>query len=132
VYGEDVGEADKVSTNIESANIYYDEAAKDTRLRIVTMHSVPVGWTIVKGGLIASRKDNLIEDVDDLPVDNENLYIRGKSTDVNNYEYTWNKTKIAAGETWYFRSYLEYKKPGDETVYKAYGDVFNATAPSGS
>ena len=82
----------------------------------------------MKAGLVA-RSTDFDPYTEELTADNA-AYVKSSTTAVGktgNVSYTWTKTKVNPGDTWYVRGYLVYTLNGAE--YTVYGDLVSYTAP---
>ena len=119
VYGEE--EVVPVGTAIIKSK-EYDPSTQKAKFNAYL--TVPDGATVVKAGLVASSTVS-----DGLSADNAQFVkslaaAEGKCAPVS---YTWTKTKVESGQTWYVKAYLVYTYKG--TTYTVYGDLETLTAP---
>lgn len=90
--------------------------------------TVPDDAVIVKAGLVAASGKNFDPNTAILTSDNAD-YVKslaaavGKCAPVN---YTWNKSNVKGGDTWYARAYLVYTLDGVE--HTVYGNLTKLTA----
>ncbi len=122
--GCDYDSSEKGSAVIKSAS-YNPDTKKAT---FIAYLSVPEKGVIVKAGLVAASGSNFDPENKVLTADNAD-YVKssalavGKSAPVT---YTWNKSKVNAGDVWYARAYLVYTLNGTERT--VYGEPVSLTA----
>jgi hypothetical protein len=93
------------------------------KLQIAVLHSVPNDCKILKAGLVATSDTSKLNNLTAANAD----YVKYKENiTVHNFKYTWTKTQVTADQTWYVRSYLEYKD-ADGKIKVVYGDMVQAT-----
>ena len=93
------------------------------KLQIAVLHSVPQDCKILKAGLVATSDTSKLNNLTAANAD----YVKYKENiTVHNFKYTWTKTQVTADQTWYVRSYLEYKD-ADGKIKVVYGDMVQAT-----
>ena len=109
----------------EIVDKYVDKA--NGKLTFVSMSTVPEGCTIDKAGIIATKDESVGTSGDGFNAGTA-AYVRGNSWTGNAYRYTWNKSKVGSGETWYVRAYLVYTD-AEGNVNKVYGDMVSLTMP---
>ena len=122
VYVEDAEKVEAKGTT-EIIDKYADKA--NGKLTFVSMSTVPDGCTIDKAGVIATNDQNVAESGDGFNADTA-VYVRGNSWTGNAYRYTWTKSKVGSGETWYVRAYLVYTD-AEGNVNTVYGDMVSLT-----
>lgn len=115
--GEDYDAAEKGTAKITSSS--YDSATK--KAKFVAYTTVPAGAVISKAGLVAASSsfdaNNTILTAENAEYVKASTLAVGKSAPVT---YTWTKSKVNSGDTWYVRAYLVYTLNGTEhTVYGA-------------
>ena len=101
---------------------------KDTNnntLSFVSMSTVPEGCTINLGGVIATTDASIGTSGDGFNAETA-TYARGRSWNGSTFRYTWTKTNVHAGDTWYVRAYLVYTD-SDENIHTIYGDMVSVT-----
>ena len=91
------------------------------------MSTVPEGCTIDKAGIIATNDQNVAKSGDGFNAGTA-AYVRGNSWTGNAYRYTWTKSKVGSGETWYVRAYLVYTD-AEGNVNTVYSDKVSQTMP---
>lgn len=106
IAGQDYDAAEKGTATIRSAE-YNSTTNKATFNAYLT---VPENAVIVKAGLVAAPSTSFNSSTDVLTDENAAFVkslssAEGKCAPVN---YTWNKSNINAGDTWYARAYLVY------------------------
>ena len=109
----------------EIVDKYADKA--NGKLTFVSMSTVPEGCTIDKAGIIATNDQTVAESGDGFNAGTA-AYVRGNSWTGNAYRYTWTKSKVGSGETWYVRAYLVYTD-AEGNVNTVYGDMVSLTMP---
>ena len=90
-----------------------------------SMSTVPEGYSIVTAGVIATSDASIGLSGDDFNA-NTATYVRGRSYDGTGYRYTWTKSNVNEGDTWYVRAYLVYSD-ADGNLYTVYGDMVSET-----
>lgn len=96
---------------------------KDTnKLTFIAVLNVPEDFTMKKAGLVAADSQE--------KADNNNWdYVKtsNKITDsMKSFRYTWNKSNVLEGDTWYVRPYVTYID-ADQQEVTLYGDLVKAT-----
>lgn len=112
--------------------VTYDSASK--KLDINSKMYIPDGAKMTKAGLIATsngdKKYGLT--LATTPVAGE-TFVKANANDVSNekeYAFTWRKSSVSDGQTWYAVPYVCYTKDGKtETVY---GDLVEAKVAGGA
>jgi hypothetical protein len=104
----------------------YDPSTKKAVFNSYT--TVPENGIIVKAGLVASSGQNFDPTKEVLTAANADFVklsakVVGMSTALS---YTWSKTKVEPGDTWFVRSYLVYTLNGIE--HTVYGELVSLTA----
>ena len=123
--GEDYDSSEKGTATIKSTS--YNPSTK--KATFVAYLAVPEGGIITKAGLVASSAGHFDPAAQVLTSANAD-YVKslalaeGKSTPVN---YTWNKTKVNSGDTWYARAWLVYTDTAG-TEHTVYGSLTKLTA----
>lgn len=125
VYSTEVTEA--IGTALLKTAVYHADTKK---LAMVAYLTVPEGCRINNAGLLAvSESYNGYGPEQDLTFDNAQ-YIKtsvaavGKSAPVT---YTWTKSSVSIGDTWYARAYVTYED-ADGQQHTVYGDRVTVTA----
>ncbi|MBQ4311171.1 MAG: InlB B-repeat-containing protein, partial [Oscillospiraceae bacterium] len=130
---------DTTITAVYSTNVYvprgtatissagYNPGTKKTTF--VVYINVPQGCTIVRGGLVAVKHGDVFDGTGELTTANAD-FVKTPADMVGkcgNITYTWNKTKVEIGDTWYARAYLVYiDTNGEEQT--VYGELVSVTA----
>ena len=113
------GTTEIVDKSIDKAN---------RKLTFVSMSTVPEGCTIGKAGIIATNVESVGKSGDGFNADTA-AYVRGNSWTGNAYRFTWTKSKVGSGDTWYVRAYLVYTD-AEGNVNTVYGDMVSQTMPN--
>lgn len=105
--------------------------ATDKKLEFVNRMIVPEGCTMTAIGICATNNKDKAADlsINTAAVDGE-TYIKKYTTDLEGKtasNYTWRKTKVEAGATWYVKPYVTYTDESGAT-YTAYGTLETVTA----
>ncbi|MCR5480723.1 MAG: hypothetical protein K6F27_12815 [Ruminococcus sp.] len=122
VYVDEDEQVDAVGTT-EIINMYKDTENK--KLTFVSLSTVPQGCKIDKAGVIATNDASVAANPDTFNVDSS-TFVRGDATDSSSHRYTWNKTKVNVGDTWYVRAYLVYTDK-DGNTHEILGDIVSQT-----
>ena len=104
--GEDYDASERGTAAIRSAG--YDAGAG--KATFVSYLTVPDGGTIVRAGLVAASGAGFDPGASVLTAANAD-YVKSSAAAVGRsapVSYTWTKTKVGAGDTWYARAYLVY------------------------
>ncbi len=91
--------------------------AANQKVSFVSVLSVPKNCKFVKGGLVATNKSNIGENV---TAENADYVKLSKGTaNTKNLKYTWTKGGMTENTIWYVRAYLVYKDSSgvEHTVY---------------
>ena len=97
---------------------------KDTenkKLSFVSYSTVPEGCRIDKAGVIATSDASVAANPDTFNVESS-TFVRGDASDSSSHRYTWSKTKVNVGDTWYVRAYLVYTDKNGNT-HEMFGDI---------
>ena len=124
VYVKDTVKVEAKGTT-EIVDKFADKA--NEKLTFVSMSTVPEGCTIDKAGIIATNDQNVAKSGDGFNAGTA-AYVRGNSWTGNAYRYTWTKSKVGSGETWYVRAYLVYTD-AEGNVNTVYSDKVSQTMP---
>ena len=122
VYVADTVEVEAKGTT-EIIDMSIDKA--NGKLIFVSMSTVPEGCTINKAGIIATNVESVGTSGDGFNADTA-VYVRGNAWTGNAYRYTWSKSKVGSGDTWYVRAYLVYTD-AEGNVNTVYGDMVSQT-----
>ena len=124
VYSDVVTTA-KGTATLQTGN--YDISTK--RLSMVCYLTVPDGCIMVKAGVIAaSGTSSKYNAQDELTMDNADYVKTGSNlSGLRSLTYTWIKSNVSVGDTWYARAYVTYTDSQNNTV-TVYGDriILNA------
>ena len=104
------------------------DMSKDTennKLIFVSLSTVPEGCKIDKAGVIATNDANVAASPDTFNVE-RSTFVRGDAWNGTEYRFTWTKSKVYAGETWYVRAYLVYTDK-DGNTHEMFGDIVSQT-----
>ena len=78
-------------------------------------------------GLVAASSANFDPSSAVLTISNADYVKSGSGlSSYKTYQYTWTKTKVNSGDTWYVRSYVTYTLDGTE--HTVYGNLVTYTA----
>ena len=122
--GYDYDSAERGSATIISAG--YDSDTK--KATFVAYLTIPTGGSIIKAGLVAAPGSSFDPTTSVLTWENA-TYQKMLSTAVGTpgpVMYTWNKTKVQAGDKWYARPYVMYKD-ADGAEHMVYGALASVT-----
>ncbi len=122
VYVDEDEQVDAVGTT-EIINMYKDTENK--KLIFVSYSTVPEGCRIDKAGVIATNDANVAANPDTFNVE-RSTFVRGDASDRISVEYTWTKSKVNVGDTWYVRAYLVYTDKNGNT-HEMLGDIVSQT-----
>ena len=122
VYVDSSETVDAVGTT-EIINMYKD--TENQRLFFVSLSTVPQGCRIDKAGVIATNDARVAANPDTFSVESS-TYVRGDATDSYSHRFTWYKTKVNTGDTWYVRAYLVYTDK-DGNTHEILGDIVSQT-----
>lgn len=122
VYVDASETVDAVGTT-EIINMYKD--TENQRLFFVSLSTVPQGCRIDKAGVIATNDARVAANPDTFSVESS-TYVRGDATDSYSHRFTWYKTKVNTGDTWYVRAYLVYTDK-DGNTHEILGDIVSQT-----
>lgn len=126
IYVEDTETVEAVGTT-GIINMYQDTDNK--KLLFVSMSTVPEGCTMDFVGIIATDNPEIGKDSDIFTADRAD-FVRGSSWSGTACRFTWSKSRVSDGETWYARSYLVYTD-AQGNVHTLYGEpvwqTFNST-----
>ena len=88
-----------------------------------------LGVTYVTAGILAVNKDNYTGDNLVIGTSDSSVYNRVPPTTYFTPvgAYTWTKTKVATGDTWVARAYVQYKINGSDDIIVVYSDIVEAT-----
>ena len=104
------------------------EPETDTgKLVFVSVSTVPDGCRMEFAGLVATSDLAVVESEGGLTKENA-AFVRGDGEGLKSYKYTWKKTKVSSGTSWYVRAYLRYTDKGGN-MKEVYGDVVKGTMP---
>ena len=120
-----VNESEHVAAAGTTTIVDIQKDTTNNKLSFVSMSSVPEGYNIVIGGIIATTDATIGTSGDGFNADTA-TYVRGRSSNAASYRYTWTKPNVHEGDTWYARAYLVYTD-ADENVYTVYGDLVTVT-----
>lgn len=126
--GQDYDASEKGTATIRFSS-YNAETKKATFNAYLT---VPENAVIVKAGLVAAPSTDF-DPASDVLTDDNALFVKsltsaeGKCAPVN---YTWNKSNVNVGDTWYARAYLVYTLNGEQHI--VYGSLISLTAEMGA
>ena len=122
VYVDEDEQVDAVGTT-EIINMYKD--TENNYLIFVSYSTVPEGCRIDKAGVIATNDANVAASPDTFNVE-RSTFVRGDAWNGTEYRFTWTKSKVYAGETWYVRAYLVYTDK-DGNTHEMFGDIVSQT-----
>ena len=124
VYVNDTAEVEAKGMT-EIVDKFADKA--NGKLTFVSMSTVPEGCTIDKAGIIATNDQTVAESGDGFNAGTA-AYVRGNAWTGNAYRFTWYKSNVGSGETWYVKAYLVYTD-AEGNVNTVYGDMVSLTMP---
>ena len=104
-------------------DMFKDESAN--KITFVSFSTAPSDWSIDFAGIIATN-DGEIGNSGDNFNDATASYVRGRDPDVSAFRYTWSKSSVNPGDTWYARAYLKYTD-SNNVSHTVYGDVVTLT-----
>lgn len=87
--------------------------------------SVPEAGVIQKAGLVAASAETFNPETTILTAENAR-YVKVMSSQKHAVQYTWTKTAVMPGDTWYARAYLVYTLDGE--THTLYGNLVSLTA----
>ena len=97
----------------------------DKKLIFASFLVVPSGYTINKGGVVATDNATIGTDEEQFTAANAR-FERYSTPSGGTYRYTWTKTNVNPGDTWYVRAYLVYTDL-DGVSHTIYGDIVSQT-----
>ncbi|MEE3402995.1 MAG: InlB B-repeat-containing protein, partial [Acutalibacteraceae bacterium] len=101
--------------------------AADQKISFVAVCNVPQEYKMVKGGLVATNDAAIGADVSAEEGKYTFLKISTKTTEnTKNLKYTWTKSNVNAGDTWYVKAYLVYTNTNNEEI-TVYSDAVTAS-----
>ena len=101
--------------------------AADQKISFVAVCNVPQEYKMVKGGLVATNDSTIGENVSAEEGQYTFLKISTKTTEnTKNLKYTWTKSNVNAGDTWYVKAYLVYTNTNNEEI-TVYSDAVTAS-----
>ena len=105
---------------------------KDTKkITFVSMANIPDEFTMVRTGLVATNDAAIGENIDinsAVITEGCSVFVKelaGVTENTKNAQYTWTKSKVVEGQTWYVRSYVEYIDANNEHQI-LYGELIKA------
>ena len=105
-------------------NMYKDTTIN--KLYFISFSTIPEDCTMNKAGIIATN-DSEVGNSGDGFNDQTATFVRsGDTSGVTASRYTWTKTNVNVGDTWYVRAYLQYTDPNGVS-HTIYGDVVSQT-----
>lgn len=122
--GEDYNSSEKGTATIKTKT--YNPDTKKAQFNAYL--TVPKGGVIAKAGLVASSTINPTAEV--LTAENAQ-YVKSSTLAVGKgapVSYTWTKSSVSPGDTWYVRAYLVYTLDGTE--HTVYGKLETLNAPT--
>ena len=94
------------------------------KISFVSVLNVPTEFTFVKGGLVATSKSSIGENVTAANADYVKLSTVANA-DTKNLKYTWTKSGETTDTIWYVRGYLVYEDESG-TEHTVYSDCVKA------
>ncbi len=94
------------------------------KISFVSVLNVPADCTFVKGGLVATSKSSIGENVTAANADYVKLSTVANA-DTKNLKYTWTKTRVTTDTIWYVKGYLVYEDESG-TEHTVYSDCVKA------
>lgn len=115
-----------VTATANIVSVTYDE--KTNKMQAIASLAVPENYTMVYEGLIATSDTTIGSDADAFTYEAAQ-YQKVQNVEDKNYSvctYTWTKSNVLLGDTWFLRAYVVYKD-AEGNIYTVYGDVVTAT-----
>ena len=105
---------------------------KDTKkITFVSVANIPNDLTMIKTGIVATNDAAIGENIDvnsAVITDGCSVFVKelaGVTESTKNAKYSWTKSKVVEGQTWYVRSYVEYIDANNEHQI-LYGELIRA------
>jgi hypothetical protein len=94
-------------------------------MTFVSFSTVPEGCTIKTAGIIATDVESIGTSGTQF-TDTNAKFVRGSAWTGDSVRYTWTKSNVNAGDTWYVRAYLVYTDANGNS-HTIYGVIVTQT-----